>query len=67
MSIDQKVRGNLQVFNLSEIWMRVHIESITEEIIDATGPELTGWQANIVDDEQLYLITGASTTLVRRI
>jgi hypothetical protein len=51
MSIDQKVRGNLQVFYLSEIRMRVHIESITEEIIDATGPELTGWQANIVDDE----------------
>ena len=51
MSIDQKVRGNLQVFNLSEIRMRAHIESITEEIIDVTGPELTGWQANIVDDE----------------
>ena len=53
IAADQEVRRYAQVAQLVEIRVRIAIESVGEKISDVGSAEFAGWQADIMDDEQI--------------
>ena len=51
----QKMCGNLQVLDLLEIRMRVRIERIAEQLLNAGTAELPRRQTDTMDDQQAYI------------
>lgn len=51
LALDQKVGGNGQLANFGEERVFQRVERVAEKRLDLLSAELTGWQADIVDDQ----------------
>ena len=64
---DEQMCGHLEAMQLIEPGMLAAIEGVAEELLDVAATELPGWQADVVDDEEVHRASvGARIDVGRR-